>query len=82
MDKEQVKPKSDAGKRKNFVDFPGDIDLQLCDNGHKLYMTERKSELEDYCYHCESEIKFGANCITCTGKCPVTYCFQCSGCPN
>ena len=47
MDIEKDKDKSDGEKRKNFVDFPGDIDFQLCDNGHKLYTTERKNELED-----------------------------------
>lgn len=64
------------------VDHPGDIEVEVCDEGHGLYVTRRTKQLDPDCDICGDPIPYRAQSITCAGDCRVSYCLKCSGCVN
>ena len=55
---------------------------QTCNNGHQLYVARRTKKNDPRCFHCNDEILYKAQMITCTGKCGCSMCLKCSGCCN
>ena len=65
----------------DYID-PSDMSYQRCDSGHDLLVVMRTKKMDYKCFKCLKTIALRAQCITCTGNCGITYCLDCSGCPN
>ena len=82
--KEVFEARKQAGRIKtaNALANNKDVVEQTCDNGHDLFVTRRTNKMDPKCFHCESDIKYKEQMITCTGNCKVSMCLKCSGCSN
>lgn len=74
-----------SARQRNYVHFPGDTHMEVCDNGHDLQVTKKTAKENSLCENydeCGNKLKFGSLIVTCTGRCRTAHCLDCRGCIN
>lgn len=82
--KEIFEPKKSGGRfvLDEKVSQNPNVSVSSCDNGHDLFVAKRTKKHDSKCFHCNDDIKYKEQMITCTGNCNISKCLKCSGCAN